>query len=110
MYLNCKFCYEDFHMYKHTLYMYNYIYFLLCILVLIFLILNFPFFPCSIISEYHTNIKTHIWLTVDFDEMRDACQEHTDLLMSLGDCTGHWDARVHFQEAVKEVQVCENGS
>uniref|UniRef100_A0A1X7UKN4 Uncharacterized protein n=1 Tax=Amphimedon queenslandica TaxID=400682 RepID=A0A1X7UKN4_AMPQE len=56
------------------------------------------------ISEYHTNIKTQIWLNVDFSDMKDTCREHTELLMSLGDCTGDWDARTHFQEAVYEMQ------
>ena len=67
--------------------------------------LTLSLFCYRVITDYHDDIKSQVWLTVDFEEMEETCDNHMNSLTELGECSIEWDIRIHLEEAVKELQV-----
>ena len=58
-----------------------------------------------VVTEYHQNIQTQVWLSVDIEEMRESCDSHMTSINSLESCSLEWDIRIQLEKAVKEMQV-----
>ena len=58
-----------------------------------------------VVTEYHQNIQTQVWLSVDIEEMRESCDSHMTSITSLASCSLEWDIRIQLEKAIKEMQV-----